>query len=74
MQVIHTRYCPIKWGANLYSIKPGSQVYNSFLGEFLAIHGDTVDVEHCFSSPNEGSVREDHPDIRGRATGMCPGS
>ena len=34
-------------------------------------HGNTVDDKHNFSSPNEQSVREDHPNIRGHATGMC---
>ena len=37
-------------------------------------HGDTVDDEHNFSSPDRQSVREDHPDVRGHATGMRPGS
>ena len=37
-------------------------------------HGDTVDDEHNFSSPYRRSVREDHPDVRGHATGMRPGS
>ena len=45
-----------------------------FLGEFLASHGDTVDDEHNFSFPDGRSIREDHPDVRGHATGMCPGS
>ena len=45
-----------------------------FLGEFPASHGDTVDVEQCFSSPNRRSIREDHPDVRGHDIGMCPSS
>ena len=35
-------------------------------------HGDTVDDEQCFSSPDRRSVKEDHPDIRGHATGLHP--
>ena len=35
-------------------------------------HRDTVDDEHCFSSSDGRSVREDHPDFRGHATGMRP--
>ena len=51
-QVIHTGDCPITWSASLYSIGSGSHVYSSFLGEFLASLGDTVDDEHNFSSPD----------------------
>ena len=35
-------------------------------------HGDTVDDEHSFLSPNKRLVREDYPDVRGHATGMRP--
>ena len=42
--------------------------------EFPASHGDTIDDAHNFSSPDGQLVREDHPDIRGHATGMLPGS
>ena len=35
-------------------------------------HGDTVNDEHCFSSSNGRSVRDDHLDFRGHATGMRP--
>ena len=45
-----------------------------FLGEFPTSHENTVDDEHCFSSSEERSVGEDHPDFRGHATGMRPGS
>ena len=45
-----------------------------FLGEFPESHGDAVDDEHCFSSTDGWSVRDDHPDFRGHATGMRPGS
>ena len=41
-----------------------------FLGEFLVSHRDTVDGEHNFSSLDGRSVRVDHPDVRGHATGM----
>ena len=34
-------------------------------------HRDTVDDEHCFSFPDERSIGEDHPDLRGHAMGMC---
>ena len=37
-------------------------------------HGDTVGDEHNFSSPDERLVRQDHLDVRGHATGMCPSS
>ena len=40
----------IAWGTCIYSIGSGSQVYNSFLEDFPASHGDTVDDEHYFSS------------------------
>ena len=43
-----------------------------FLEEFPTSHKDTVDDEHCFSSPDGRSVGEDHPDFRGHATGMRP--
>ena len=33
---------------------------------------ETVDNKHCFSSPGERLVEEDHPDFRGHATGMRP--
>ena len=33
-------------------------------------HGDTFDDEHCFSSPDGRSVKEDHPDFRGHGTCM----
>ena len=36
-------------------------------------YGDTVDDEHNFSSLDGRSVRRDHPDVRGHATGMCHG-
>ena len=37
-------------------------------------HGDMVNDEHNFSSPNGRSVREDHLEAREHATGMCPRS
>ena len=72
LQVVYTRDCPVTWSASLYSIRLGSQVYGSFLREFQASHGNTVDDEHYSSSSNGQSVREDHPDFRGHATGMRP--
>ena len=65
---------PVTWSASIHSIRPGSQVYDSFLGEFPTIHGDMVDDEHSFSFPDEWSIREDYPDFKGHATGMHPGS
>ena len=59
---------PIAWSISLYSIEPRSQVYDSFLGEFLESHGDTVDDEHRFSSPDERSIRVNHPEVRGHAS------
>ena len=35
-------------------------------------HGDTIDDEHCFSSPNGRSIGDDHIDFRGHAMGMRP--
>ena len=56
----------------MHSIGSGSQVYISLLKEFPTGHGDTIDDEHSFSSPNGRSIREDHPDIRGHATSIRP--
>ena len=64
--------CPVAWSAGIHSIGSGSQVYDSFLEEFLASHGDTIDNDHNFSSPDEQSIKKDHPDVRGHATGMRP--
>ena len=73
LQVVYTRDCPVTWSVSLYSIRPGSHVYDSFLGEFPTCHGNTIDDEHCFSSLDERSVREDHLDFRRHATSMHPG-
>ena len=35
---------------------------------------DTVDDEHCFSSLDGQSVKEDHPEVRGHAGSVSPGS
>ena len=45
-----------------------------FLGEFPKIHGDTVNDEHRFSSPDRRPIREDHPNVKGHATGTRPRS
>ena len=37
-------------------------------------HWDMVDDEHIISSSDGQLVREDHLDVRGHATGMCPRS
>ena len=66
--------CLITWSTSVYSIGLGSQVYGSFLEEFLVSHGDTVNDEHSFSSLDGRSIREDHLDFRGHDTGMCPES
>ena len=73
LQVVYTRDCSVTWSASLYSIRPGTQVYGSFLGEFPMSHGNTVDDEHCISSSKGRSVREDHLDFRGHAMSMRPG-
>ena len=73
LQVVYTRDYLVTWSANLYGIGPGSQVYDSFLGEFPTSHGNTVDDEHYFSSSDGRSVGEDHLDFRGHATSMRPG-
>ena len=70
LQVVYIRDCPVTWSASLYSIGPRSQVYGFFLGEFPTSHGNTVDDEYFFSSSNGRSIREDHLDFRGHATGM----
>ena len=64
--------CPVSWSTCIHSIGSGSQVYDSFLEEFLMSHGDTVDDEHKFSSPDRRSVENNHPNIRGHAIGMHP--
>ena len=43
-----------------------------FLEKFYASHGDTVDDEYNFSSPNGRLIKKDHPDARGHAMGMLP--
>ena len=72
LQVVYTRDCSVTRSASLYGIEPGSQVYGSFLGEFPMSHGNTVDEEHCFSSLDGRSVKEDHLGFRGHAMGMHP--
>ena len=72
LQVVRTKDCSIVWSANIYSVGLGSQVYDSLLEKFSTSHGDTIDDEHNFSSPDGLSVREDHPEFRGPATRMRP--
>ena len=43
-----------------------------FLESFQRAMGTQFDYEHYFSSSNERSVREDHPDFRGHATSTRP--
>ena len=74
LQIIHTRDYLIAWSASLYSIEPRSQVYGSFFGGFPKSHGDTIDDKHRFSSPDDRSVKKDHPDVRRHATGIYLGS
>ena len=73
LKVVYTRDCPVTWSVSLYSIGPGSQAYNSFLGEFPVSHENMVDDEHFFSSSDGWSVKENHPEFRGHAIGMCLG-
>ena len=56
LQVVHTGDCPIAWGTSIHCIESGSQVYGSFLENFSTSHGDTVDDEHIFSSPDGRSI------------------
>ena len=74
MQVVRTGDCLVTWSTSVHNIGSGSQVYDSFMKDFPASHGDIVGDEHSFSSLNERLVKEDHPDARGNATGMCPRS
>ena len=74
LQVVCMGDFPITWSTSVHSIGLRSQVYDSFLEEFLASHGDTVDDEHNFSSSDGRSFREDHLDVRGHVTGMRPRS
>ena len=67
---VHIGDCPVAWDTSIYSIESGSQVYDPFLEEFLASHGDTVDDEHKFSSLDGQSVGEDHQDFKGHAMSM----
>ena len=71
MQVVYTVDSLVTWSTSIHSIESRSQVYSSFFGEFPASHGDIVDDEHNFSSLDERSVGEDHPEIREHATIMC---
>ena len=72
LQVVHTGDCSVAWSASIHSIKLGSQVYDSFLEEFLESHGDLVDDEDNFSSLDGRLVREDNLAIRGHVVGMRP--
>ena len=74
MQVVHTRDSLVTWSAGIHSIRLGPQVYNSFVGEFPTSHGDMVDDEQSFPSPNRRSVGEDHLEAREHATSICPRS
>ena len=73
LQVVRAGDFLITWGASIYSIGSGSQVYGSFLEAFPAYHGDIVD-DNRFSSPEGRSVKEDYLNFRGHATGMRPSS
>ena len=72
--ILYTRDRPVTWSTSLYHIRLGSRVYSSCLGEFQAIHGDIIGDEHRFSSLDGRLIGEDHPNIRGNATKMRPGS
>ena len=54
LQVVHMRDYPITWSTNIYNIKSGSQVYDSFLEEFLVSYGDTVDDGTAFHLYTDG--------------------
>ena len=74
LQVIHTRDRPVTWGACLYRMRPGSQVYDSFSEEFLESYGNTIDEVHCFSSTDRRPVGDDYTGFGGHVVGMHPRS
>ena len=72
LQVIHARDCPITWSTSVHNIEQGSQVHDTLLEEFPKGHGDVVDDEHCVSSTDRWSVREDHIGFKGHVASMRP--
>ena len=52
--------CLVAWGTSIDSIGSGSQIHGSFLEKFSASHGDTINDEHCFSSPDGWSIKKNH--------------
>ena len=70
MPVISSRDCLVTRSASLYSIRQGSQVYDTLLGEFSKGHGDIVADEHCVSSADRWSIRENHTGFRGHDVSM----
>ena len=74
LPVVYWRDCPATWHTSVHSIGQGSQVYGTLLEEFPKGYGDTVDDEHCISSADRWSIREDHAGFRGHAASMCFGS
>ena len=74
MLVVYLRDCPATWSTNVYSIRQGSQVYDTLLEEFPKGYGDTVDYEHCVSSLDRWSIGEDHKGFKGHAASMRPRS
>ena len=74
LPVVYSRDCPGTWSTSVHSIEQGSQVYGTLLEEFPKGHGEIVDDEHCVSSADRWSVREDHTGFRGHAASMHPRS
>ena len=74
LQAVYMRESPVTWSVSLYCIGQRSQVYGSLLEELLEGHGYAVNDEHCVSSTDRWSVREDYTGFRGHATSMCLGS
>ena len=74
MSVVYSRDCLTTWSISIHSIGQGSQVYGTLLEGFPKGHGDTVNDEHCISSADKWSVREDHTSFRGHVESMRPGS
>ena len=74
LPIVYSRNFPATWSANLYRIGQEPQNYGTLLEDFPKGHGYTVDYEHCVSSANRWSVREDHTYFRGHAASMRPGS
>ena len=52
--VVHTGDCPVTWSASVHSIQSGSQVYDSFLGEFQRAMGTRLMMSPTFHPKTNG--------------------